>query len=113
MKDQCVGQLGGYLNAFDFRAFERGARITLGGMDHRQRRFVFPRQGHLRQTSASARLQHIQQIGFQPWQHHLAFGITEAHIIFDEFGASVCEHQTRKQYAFERRAARLHGFDGR
>ena len=49
------------------------------------------------------------QIRHQPQHQHLAFGIAEAHVVFENLGSIRGEHQPGIEHAAERGAARLHG----
>ena len=87
--------------------------ITLGRHHHGQRRLVVPAQIEILQHAVAGGDQRRQQVRHQAQHQHLAFGIAEADIVFDQLRPFGGDHQPGEQHALERRGPRLHRAHGR
>ena len=113
MEDLDALDLGRGREPLDHRAFGGGAGIAVGGHHHGERRVRVPTQVEILQHAVAAGEQGGHEIGHQAQHQHLAFGIAEAHVVLDQLGALLRDHQSGEQHARERRAHLLHGGDRR
>ena len=78
-----------------------------------QRRLVVPAQVEGVEHAVDGGEQRRQQVRFEPQHQHLALGIAEAHVVLDQLGPILGDHEAGEQHALERRAARGHAAHGR
>src|SRR5487761_1501988 len=110
--DRRVGAAGA-VDAADLAALDRRAGIALGREDDAQRRLVAPAQVEVLELAVVRRDQRRQQIALQPRQQHLAFGIAEAAIVFDDLRPGLGQDQPGVKHALVRPAFVAHGVDRR
>ena len=105
--------LAGGIEAADLAALLVGIGIAVGGHDHRQRAVVGPAQVEVLQPAVGAGDQRRHEVGLEPHHQHLALGIAEAAVVFEDLRALRGDHQPGIEHALERRAVRGHGARGR
>ena len=109
MKDLHVGIGAGLVEPLDLGAFRIGAGIALGRHHHAERRVVKPIEHDATQIPIGHGEKGREQVRLEPHHQHLSFGIAEAHVVFDELGRPLLDHQPGIEHALERRAPRAHG----
>ncbi len=77
----------------DFEAFVVGRRITAGGHNHTDGRFLMPLKRVLLKIAAGARLQHRHNVRLHAHQQRLGFRVSEARIELDDPRLAVLDHQ--------------------
>ena len=97
----------------DLAAFLGSRRIALRCHHHGQRGFGGKDRGAgLGEIAARGAHHQLGEIILQPHHQHLAFGIAEAGVIFDQLRSGVGQHQPGEQHSAIGRALGGHGGDG-
>ena len=105
--------LGRRVEPFDHRALAVAAGIALRRHHHRERRVGKPAQIEIAQLPFRRRQQRRHDVRHQPQHQHLALGIAEADVVFDQLRPRRRDHQPEIEHAGERHAHLLHRRDRR
>jgi len=103
-----VDPRGGF-ESLDLGAFLRRAGIAVGRHHDSQRRVVAPFKIERVQCAVRGCPQGGEDVGAQPHHENLRFRISEAHVVFDELGAVLGDHESGEENTAKRRFARAHG----
>src|SRR5882757_3473483 len=91
--------LGSLVEAADDGALAVVAGIAFGRHDHRQRGIVEPAQAEIPELPVGAGDQRRHDVRHHPQYQHLAFGIAEARVVFDQLWAILRHHDAGKDHA--------------
>ena len=108
MEDLDALDFGRFVEALDDGALGIAAGITLGGHHHRERSVGEPAQIEILQLPVGGGEQGRHEVRHQAQHQHLAFGIAEADIVFDQLRPRGRDHQSEIEHALERSAHLFH-----
>src|SRR6185437_16264979 len=92
------------VEAANLRAPTRRAGIALRSEYDADRRLITPAQIEIAEHAVARGDECRQEIALEPRQQHLAFGVPEADIVFDELRPLARQHQPGIEHALERPA---------